>query len=136
MVNTSNQIDATCVQENNRNEMLPKFFGRHFMDIEKLIYQHAEKLSSDYRGGYWEFYTLSNGGFFMSLDRGMFDICVPGNGFSHTVNGWTFGIIVSLFALNNAAWMYKTVEIDELYRHLLDYASQQQDADLIFSAID
>ncbi len=136
MFDIADQIDVTEVKENNRLETLPKYFGRHFMTFEHFIYKHARNLSSDYCGGYWEFYTLSNGGFFMSLSGEMFDISVPGNGFSHTVDGSTFGIIVCLFALNHAAWTFNTAGMNRLYHLLLDYASQRPDAALIFRAID
>jgi len=33
------------------------------------VYQFAEFLSGDYRGGYWHFYTLSNAGFYMAPFR-------------------------------------------------------------------
>jgi hypothetical protein len=44
-------------------------FGMHFpLKLEPAIYKFAEYLSSEYNGGYWHFYTLSNGGFYMAPD--------------------------------------------------------------------
>ena len=41
----------------------------------------ASRLSEDYGGGYWEFYTLGNGGFYMAIDsEGQFQVISP--------NGW------------------------------------------------
>jgi hypothetical protein len=50
---------------------------------EALVYGWLEQLSEDYTGGFWDFYTLSNGGFYMapSGDK-RFDIDVSGNGFT------------------------------------------------------
>ena len=34
--------------------------------VEPVIYGITGRMAKDYSGGYWEFYTLSNGGFYMA----------------------------------------------------------------------
>ena len=56
------EIVATLVDDENRLDFLPTFFGPRFMlHGETLIYAWMRKLCSAYNGGYWKFYTLSNG---------------------------------------------------------------------------
>jgi hypothetical protein len=39
----------------------------HFpLKLEPVIYGITELMAHGYSGGYWEFYTLSNGGFYMA----------------------------------------------------------------------
>ena len=60
-------ITADLVPEARRLRIAAKLFGVRFpLQLEPTIYQFAEFLSGDYRGGYWHFYTLSNGGFYMA----------------------------------------------------------------------
>ena len=40
-----------------------ELFGVHFpMQFEPYVYTVTSGLSRDYRGGYWQFYALSDGG--------------------------------------------------------------------------
>ena len=36
------------------------------LQLEPVIYGITERMAEDYTGGYWEFWTLSNGGFYMA----------------------------------------------------------------------
>lgn len=58
---------ANLVAENNRLSFLPTFFGQHLMIRgEALVFGWLDRLSEDYNGGYWHFYTLTNGGFYLA----------------------------------------------------------------------
>jgi hypothetical protein len=59
-------IQVTLVPEDRRLSVPEKLFGHHFLAIENAVYYFANNLSPDYQGGYWDFYTLSNGGFYMT----------------------------------------------------------------------
>ena len=60
-------VTRTLVPEDRRLAVTAELFGTWFpMRIEPVVYTITERLSKDYYGGYWEFYTLSNGGFYMS----------------------------------------------------------------------
>ena len=61
-------IIAQKVAEHARIHSLPKHFGARLMLIvERAVYDTLRKLASAYRGGYWHYYELSNGGFYMDL---------------------------------------------------------------------
>ncbi len=60
-------ITAQQVEETARMDFLPTVFGsRLMMHGEAQVYAWMRKLSADYKGGFWQFYNLSNGGFYMA----------------------------------------------------------------------
>ena len=67
-------VTRVLVPEDQRLAITEELFGTWFpMRLEPFIYTITERLSKDYNGGYWEFYTLSNGGFYMTpLHRSAF----------------------------------------------------------------
>lgn len=67
-MNTINEsrIQVRKVPDAERLEFLPRHFGRQMLTVERTVYAHLENLSPDYRGGYWDYLELSNGGCFMA----------------------------------------------------------------------
>ena len=69
MTTQASQITVTreLVPEDQRLDVAERLFGIHFpLQLEPVIYGITEKMAEDYDGGYWDFYTLSNGGFYMA----------------------------------------------------------------------
>lgn len=93
------------VAENQRTQVTAKLFGVYFpLQLEPFIFSMASRLSEDYGGGYWQFYTLDNGGFYMAPDSdGRFQVVSP-NGWEGFMSGDAFGITVSLFAYSNLSF--------------------------------
>ena len=87
-------------------DFLPKHFGaRAMMKFEMSVYDWMGNLCPSYRGGYWDYVELSNGGAFMypaGVDA--FEFTVEGNGFHGTVSAEVAGIIATTFALNGMLW--------------------------------
>ena len=66
------KIEANLVPEDQRLSVLPHFFGfAQMLRAEALTFGYMAKLSIDYTGGYWHYYKLDNGGFYMApaIDR-------------------------------------------------------------------
>lgn len=62
-------IIAIKVAQHKRAKALARHFGtRIALLVENEVYGALSKLSPDYRGGFWHFYKLSNGGFYMAPD--------------------------------------------------------------------
>lgn len=62
---------------------LPAFFGEeHMMNGEGLVFCWLRNLSEDYNGGLWNYYTLSNGGFYMApaTEKTLSRACLPVTG--------------------------------------------------------
>ena len=124
------------VRQEERMGVLPAVFGRHCLEFEMSVYGWMDTLCADYKGGYWEFYRLSNGGFYMAPGGvGRLTLVCFGNGFE----GLSFdaaGIVASLFAYNGLACRYEREQDVEGYFRLRDYAFGHEEAGLIFRAID
>jgi len=131
-------VTASLVADSDRLSFLPNFFGQRLMlQGEGLVFAWMSKLSENYNGGYWHFYTLSNGGFYMApaFDEPM-RISVEGNGFEGELSADAAGIVASLFVLCHLANLTEEDRVIELYWGLRDYAATHQESNLIFRAID
>ena len=104
------------------------------LSLEPLVYTFAGKLAEEYNGGYWEFYTLSNGGFYMapSSDK-QFNVCCE-NGYEGTLSADALGITVCLYAYSHLSFTDE-VFIDHYY-WLREYMLDHDEAEDILKAID
>jgi antirestriction protein len=64
----STNVTRHLVPEDQRLSTVDKLFGVHFpLRLEPVIYGITERMTQgQYEGGYWLFYTLDNGGFYMA----------------------------------------------------------------------
>jgi hypothetical protein len=132
------RILVTGVPDAQRIEFLPRHFGRHMLTVEREVYARLGSLCADYRGGYWNFLTLSNGGCYLapSESRG-YRILVEGNGFAGNVDADCAGIIATLFALSHLSMRFPSHErLAERFHQLRDFACEHPDGNLIMAAID
>lgn len=115
-------------------------FGDHFpFQLEPTIFSLASRLSKEYQGGYWHFYTLSNGGFYMTPDDEISFTVVSDNGYRGTMSADAFGITVCLYAYSLLSFSdHKDVaEMYSRHFHLLrDYMLDHPEARAILRAID
>jgi hypothetical protein len=85
----------------------------------------------------WDFYTLSNSGFFMSYDYDeTLTVLYPENYFEETMSAEAASIGVNLFALNTLAWQTNSEKIVDLYYALRDYAAEHPEGTKIMRLID
>lgn len=143
MLNTIPCVASSLVEEKNRLNFLPKHLGvRWMMKGEALIFNWMGKLSNDYRGGFWNFYDLSNDGFFMApRSESQFFISVTGNGFEDSVSAEAAGIITTLYALNSLMCIIpeNSADLERIvnsYYLLRDFAIEHSESGKIFAAID
>lgn len=128
---------ASLVPEAKRMAFLPNCFGRYFLMGEVLVYGWLDRLSADYSGGCWEFYTLSNGGFYLAPKIGQrLRMAVEGNGFEGELSPDAAGIVATLFALNQLAFETRDDHLIDCYHALRDFALEHAEAALIAQAID
>jgi Antirestriction protein len=132
------KIQASLVPEEQRLDILPKFIGiKHMMRFESLVYFWMANLCESYKGGVWHYFTLSNGGFYMSpAETDRIEMGCEGNGFQGILSVDGAGIVAVLFALNQLAAEKGEEKIVVLYDQLRDFADEHQDAIKIFAAID
>jgi hypothetical protein len=138
----ANAITAIVVTESRRLDFLPSYFGLRLMiKGESAIYSTLENLTTNYRGGFWDYYSLSNGGFYMApRSEEPIHFNVEGNGFSGTLSADAAGIVACLFTLNSMAFSLQNApeykSLAQHYWHLREFAESHSEASLILAAID
>lgn len=113
-------------------------FGINFpIKIEPTIFQLASTLSPDYSGGYWQFYTLSNGGFYMAPDDHLFRVSCE-NGFEGILSAEAFGIVCCLYTYSGLSFGSDSLAetCAEHFHWLRAFALDHADAGAVFRAID
>ena len=108
------------------------------MKLEPAIYHYAETLTAEYYGGYWQFYTLGNGGFYMAPEQDEPFNVSSMNGFEGSLSADALGIVACLFAYSHLSFGEgKFAEsCAQHYHWLLEYACEHQDASAILKTID
>ena len=131
------RITASIVPGEKRMDFLPQHFGAHAMiKFEMSVYDWMGSLCPTYRGGFWNYVELSNGGAFM-YPSGVetLEISVDGNGFSGTVGAEVAGIIATAFALNNMLWKGWD-SLTAKYEQLLEFIGEHPEGATIRRALD
>lgn len=139
-MNSNTLITRQLIDDEQRIEHTAELFGVHFpLRLEPAAYALAGKLSPDYNGGYWEFYTLSNGGFYMApyADHAFQVAC--DNGYEGCLSGDAFGIAVCLYAYSHLS--VSDIEgfaetCAQQYHWLREYMLDHPEAQSILAAID
>jgi hypothetical protein len=111
-------------------------FGMHFpMRLEPAIYNITADIAEEYNGGYWEFYTLSNGGFYMSpVSNAIFNVSCE-NGYDGVLSADALGITVCLYAYSMLSFQFAEIYTRQ-YHWLRDYALDHPEVRAILGAID
>jgi hypothetical protein len=139
MSSNRNIITRQLVAEDQRTQVTAELFGVYFpLQLEPFIFSMASRLSDDYGGGYWLFYMLDNGGFYMAPDLdGRFQVVSP-NGWEGFMSANAFGITVCLFAYSNLSFGsgHFAETCAGLYHALREYMMDHAEARAILAATD
>nr|BCU00337.1 antirestriction protein [uncultured bacterium] len=132
---------ATLVANDDRIEFYPEHFGKYFMAAENLLYVHASRYVQGYQGGYWNFYTTTNGAFFAALDTSeTLHVVIADNYTSEHMSAEAVGITLMLFVLGRllAARIpeHESERFIDSYHKLRDFALGHAEAQAILTAID
>ena len=132
-------ITRQQVAENQRVNITAELFGAYFpIRLEPYIFAMTSKLSDGYSGGYWHFYTLSNGAFYMSPESdGRFQ-AVSENGHECFMSADALGITACLYAYSHLSFGEDAFSetCANQYHLLRDYMLDHQEARSILGAID
>jgi hypothetical protein len=95
------------------------------------------RVAPDYRGAFWQFYELDNGGFYMAPDRGTYRNIIDTNHYEGTLSADAASITTCLFACSHLSFNDCKGELFvERFHQLRDYALGHPEWGEIFSAID
>ena len=131
-------VVARRVQDSERLTSLPRHFGNRLLAFEGAVYDLMRRFSPDYRGGFWDFTELSNGGFYMSPEHeGTFRFLIDTNGYEGEMSPDAAGITVCLFAYSHLSFRYSEDDVFASHFHRLrKFAMEHAEASAIFAAID
>lgn len=137
---TNTIITRKKLTTNQRVKHTAKLFGVRFpFNIESAIFSIAGKLSSEYDGAYWEFYSLSNGGFYMAPRMGNLYAVSCINGYKDSMSADALGITACMYAYSHLSFSsdpgFAEVCANH-YHRLRAYIFQHEEGSAIFSAID
>ena len=132
----SMKIEAAPVPDAERIVTLPNHFGRHCLTVEDAIYHWLRELSEDYQGGYWHFYELSTGGFYMAPESESLRLRVDGNRHEGTLSGDAAGITACLFAFSHLSFRFRDETFSRHFHWLREFATEHREASAIFAATD
>ncbi len=134
-------ITRQLVPEGQRLSVTAYLFGAYFpMRLEPAIYNITDQLAPAYTGAYWDFFTLSNEGFYMAPDGGGSYGVVSPNGFEGTLSADALGIVACLYAYSNLSFSAPTATaliLAEHYHWLREWMIEgHPEAGAILRAID
>ena len=134
------KVTRELVPETLRSAHVGDLFGMHFpLQLEPFIYTVTGQMAPDYKGGYWQFYSLSNGGFYMAPDAEKPFKVACQNYYTGTLSGDALGIVACLYAYSHLSFSPRE-EIGRMYArhyHLLrEYMCEHPEVAEILGAID
>ena len=132
-------IKSTAVPEAERMATVDKLFGiSYVLKLEPTVFNMATMLAQEYSGAYWEFHTLSNGGFYMvPLGDTIYDVCCQ-NGFEGKLSANALGLAVCLYAYSSLSFAQDAFgdPCATQYHLLREFMFQHPEAREILRAID
>ena len=138
-MNNTETITRRCLEEVERVSHTAALFGMQFpLRLEPTIYGMADMLALDYNGGFWDFYTLSNGGFYMAPSSEMYTVFAI-NGYEGAMSADALGIAACLYAFSNLAFTGDnafTQTCAEQFHLLRAFAMDHPEVRQILAAID
>jgi hypothetical protein len=103
--NDSQTITRTLVPEPARMAFVDKLFGLSYvLQLEPIVFRFAEQMAENYDYRYWEFFALSNGGFYMApRSETVFNVSAV-NGFEGQMTADALGIVACLYSYSNLSF--------------------------------
>lgn len=133
-------VTRSLIAEDQRLSHTAKLFGAHFpMVIEPIIYHITDRMAEDYQGGYWHFYTLDNGGFYMAPDDEQVFAISCDNYFTGELSADALGITACLYAYSHCSFSKDKVFgrlCADFYHRLRSFMFDHPEVASILRAID
>ena len=134
-----NIVTRELVPEDQRLSVVERLFGLHFpLQFEPVVYGITERMAESYKGAYWDFYTLSNGGFYMAPDSDTpFDV-ICDNQYSGQLSADALGITSCLYAYSHLSFSDDAFAHNyaDHYHRLREYMMEHPEVRAILGATD
>lgn len=116
---------------------LPQIAGSRCVMLEHTVYDMMRRITGDYDGGYWSYFKLSNGGFYMApVTRQTFDLSCENMLERREVSADTAGVIACAMAYSHLSFLAHGECFASAYHLLSEYIFQHRDAAMIRAALD
>ena len=133
-------ITRQQVADKQRIQHTAALFGIHFpLNIEPAVYLITSNIAPEYKGAYWEFYRLSNGGFYMAPCSDTHYQVSCDNGFEGKLSADALGITACLYTYSHLSFTANPTFADicsNHYQWLRSYMLEHIEAGAILAAID
>jgi hypothetical protein len=133
-------VTRHLVLEDQRLSVTAELFGTHFpLQLEPAIYGITERMAEDYHGGYWHFYTLDNGGFYMAPEGDQVLAVSCDNYYTGVLSADALGIVACLYAYSHCSFSQNEAfgRLCARHYHLLrEYMFEHKEVAAILGAID
>ncbi|MES1979809.1 MAG: antirestriction protein [Pseudomonadota bacterium] len=133
-------IFRELLNDTQRLDVPAKLFGIRFpLYVESFAFDTAGSLSEQYNGGYWNFYSLSNGAFYMAPHQVEPFKVVCENGFEGLMSADAFGITVCLYAYSQLSFSGKpefAQTCAQQYHWLREFMAEHGEVTSILAATD
>ena len=132
-------ITSQVVPELERMATVDKLFGiQYVLKLEPTVFRMAENIAPAYNGAYWNFYTISNGGFYMAPRGDTIFAVSCENGFEGNLSADAFGIAACLYGFSHLSFgddAFAETCADQ-YHMLREYMFQHPEVKAILRTID
>ncbi len=119
-----------------RMDFYPTFIPKQAMQFEGMVFRYMEEFCTPYKGGYWDFYALSNGGFYIALKKsGHIQVENTMNYYKGEMSADAACISINLLALCDCA-SNGDMQLIKAFHHLRDYAKIHPESRDILRFID
>jgi hypothetical protein len=133
-------VTRHLVADDQRLSVIENLFGAHFpLILEPIIYGITKRMVETYRGGYWQFYTLDNGGFYLAPEGDTVYQVSCDNYFTGALSADALGIIACLYAYSHCSFSRDEAfgRLAALHYHWLrEYMYEHPEVAAILGAID
>lgn len=136
-------LQATTVPDEQRAAFWPQHFGTvpQWITLEPCIFGWMDRFCTEYSGGIWHLYTLSNGGAFMAPETDennneKWSLFNAMNGNGGEMSAEAAGIAVCLIVYSHHACRTECDTMTKHYYRLRDYAFTHPECSAIMHIID
>ncbi len=132
-------ITSQLVPEPERMATVDKLFGiQYALKVEPTVFRMAEHIAPQYFGGYWNFHTLSNDGFYLAPRADTLFAVNCENGFEGELSSDALGIAACLYAYSHLS--FGADKFAELcahhYHYLREYMFEHPEVKTLLRTID
>lgn len=128
------------LSDDRRIALPAKLFGASAFPfkVEPTIFNMAGMLAADYKGGFWDMYQLSNGGWYMCpVSEAPFAVTSE-NGYTGQMSADALGLTACMFAFSNLSFRTGVLaeRCAEQYHLLREFAIEHAESRSIMAACD